>query len=521
MAQERAFKYKWAKWGDLNAFFGLMLDNVVNLVILTGILISPPFNFPKEIILEKMIPGTALGVLIGDLLYTFMAFRLAKRTGRQDVTAMPLGLDTPSTIGIALAVLGPMYMQTSKTMNPHDAAILTWHVGMATLIFIGLVKVFFSFFGDWIRRTVPQAGLLGSIGGIGLALLAFFPLLDIFEMPIVGIIALGLVLYALVARIRLPFNIPGMLAAIVVGSALYYVLGASNLLASFKAPVLSVTPAFPLPVIPSGQAWSLALQYLPVAIPFGLLTIVGGINVTESARVAGDNYRTRDILLVEAGATLAAGFFGGVAQSTPYIGHPAYKKMGGRAAYTLATGLFIGIFGILGLLQSVLQILPKAVVVPILIFVGFEIVKQSFLDTPRKHAPAVVFAYLPIIAYLLLIWSKDIFGAHFNVLSPRETGRLELLTALANGFILTAMIWGAAAAHIIDRSLRRASIYFLIAAALTFFGLIHSIKLFGDFYLPWELKDPQIPYRFAIAYGALASMLAVLSFTRGAKERKG
>ena len=39
---------------------------------------------------------------------------------------------------------------------------------------------------------------------------------------------------------------------------------------------------------------------------------------------------------------------GGVIQTTPYIGHPAYKSMGGRAAYTLATALFVGGAGVIG-----------------------------------------------------------------------------------------------------------------------------------------------------------------------------
>ena len=80
--------------------------------------------------------------------------------------------------------------------------------------------------------------------------------------------------------------------------------------------------------------------------------MVGGINVTESARVAGDDYNTRDILLTEAVATLVAGVCGGVAQSTPYIGQPAYKRMGSRAGYTLLTGIFIGWAGCSGSCRS-------------------------------------------------------------------------------------------------------------------------------------------------------------------------
>ena len=59
--------------------------------------------------LTRMIPGTAVGVLVGDLIYTFMAFRLARKTGRTDVTAMPLGLDTPSTFGTVFLIIGPAY----------------------------------------------------------------------------------------------------------------------------------------------------------------------------------------------------------------------------------------------------------------------------------------------------------------------------------------------------------------------------------------------------------------------------
>src|SRR5205814_3277268 len=96
------------------------------------------------------------------------------------------------------------------------------------------------------------------------------------------------------------------------------------------------------------QAWRSALEKLPVALPFALATIVGGIDCTESAATAGDEYDTRTVLLTEGVASVVAGCLGGVIQNTPYIGHPAYKRMGGRAAYTLATALFIGAAGYFG-----------------------------------------------------------------------------------------------------------------------------------------------------------------------------
>src|SRR5208283_294842 len=222
---ENEKKYKWFAVGDINGFFGLMFDNLTVLSFLAGILIFA-FKFPADIVYTRMFPGTAFGVLFGDIVYTWMAFRLAKKTGNTKVTAMPLGLDTPSTIGIALVVLGPAFIGLkAEGLGEHDAAMMTWYIGMATMVVIGIIKVLFSFIGQWVQRVVPQAGLLGSLAGIGLALIGLVPLVDIFSMPIVGMISLGLIFYSLVARIKLPKNFPGVLASILIGTSLYYLLG--------------------------------------------------------------------------------------------------------------------------------------------------------------------------------------------------------------------------------------------------------------------------------------------------------
>src|SRR6185436_10117274 len=92
-------KSKWFVPGDLNGFFGLMFDNVTVLSFLAAILVFG-FQFPADIIYQQMFPGTAVGVLFGNLCYSWMALQLRKRTGNANVTAMPLGLDTPSTIGM-------------------------------------------------------------------------------------------------------------------------------------------------------------------------------------------------------------------------------------------------------------------------------------------------------------------------------------------------------------------------------------------------------------------------------------
>src|SRR3954470_1276658 len=200
---------RWWAVGDVNAFFGRMLDNVVNLVILAGILVYV-FGFPADLVYGRMFPGTALGVMFGDLVYTWLAFKLARKTGRDDVTAMPLGLDSPSTIGMALAVLGPAFLAAKAKMPEADAAIVAWQVGMAAMVVIGTFKLVMSFFGEQVRRLVPEAGLLGAIGGVAIALLGALQLGEIYSEPVVGMIALGIVIYALVAKIRLPLRAPAV-----------------------------------------------------------------------------------------------------------------------------------------------------------------------------------------------------------------------------------------------------------------------------------------------------------------------
>ena len=71
----------------------------------------------------------------GDLIFTAMAFRLARRTGRSDVTAMPLGLDTPSTFGAVYLIMGPAFLAArGRGLEPLTAAEHAWFLGIAMIL---------------------------------------------------------------------------------------------------------------------------------------------------------------------------------------------------------------------------------------------------------------------------------------------------------------------------------------------------------------------------------------------------
>ncbi len=502
-------RYRIFSVGDINAFFGLMLDNMSGLVIMAAILMGA-FQMPREIVLYRMIPGSAVGVLFGDLLYTWMAVRLAKRTGNRQVTAMPLGLDTPSTFGMAFGVIGPTYLASRD-------AIFTWQVGMATIVLMGVFKIFASFCGPALRRAVPRAGLLGSIAAVALLLIAYLPFLKLFASPVVGFLSLGIVLASLIARLKLPFRVPGAFAGVLCGTVAYYLLGGAGLLPAghhFLPQLPELRFALPLPTFAFLHGLGKALTYLPLAIPFALATVVGGVDVTESAAAAGDDYSTRNILLVEGFATLLAGMCGGVIQSTPYIGHPAYKEMGGRAGYTLATALFIGLGGVFGYLSFFVDLLPEAAVAPILVFIGIEITAQAFEATPRRHFKAIALAFLPTIAYLVQIEHGLMLG---NLGKKAADLSGELLVSyrttlvLGNGFIVTSLLWGAAFASLLDHKLRGAAAFLLICAVATLCGVIHSPLESGAMFLPWAPPE-QFVWHLAAGYGVMA--LAFLGLGR-------
>jgi AGZA family xanthine/uracil permease-like MFS transporter len=244
-------------------------------------------------------------------------------------------------------------------------------------------------------------------------------------------------------------------------------------------------------------------------IPFALATVVGGIDCTESAAAVGDDYDTGQVIGIEAFATLVAALCGGVIQTTPYIGQPAYKAMGARAAYVLATALFVGSAGILGYFGYLYLVIPKVTVYPILVFIGLEITAQSFHATPQRHYPAVALACLPALAQLGLIFIEKSGIPIANLPNPAAVSEFTTLRILANGFVVTSLIWASALAAMIDRRLWRAGCLFLLASVFTLFGIMHSPEPGSPMFFPWQVAEAvqHHVYSYAAGYGLVALML--------------
>src|SRR3954451_22117506 len=74
---------RWISRGDIDGFFGLALDNLVQLLLIDT-LCRFVLGFPVDLVYGRVLPGAAVSILIGNIFYSWQAKKLAERTGRTD-----------------------------------------------------------------------------------------------------------------------------------------------------------------------------------------------------------------------------------------------------------------------------------------------------------------------------------------------------------------------------------------------------------------------------------------------------
>lgn len=78
--------FQWWRPGDLDGFFGLFIDNLIQLILIVG-LCGTVLNMPDEMLFGRILPGVAVSLLVGNIFYAFQARELARITGQMHVTA--------------------------------------------------------------------------------------------------------------------------------------------------------------------------------------------------------------------------------------------------------------------------------------------------------------------------------------------------------------------------------------------------------------------------------------------------
>src|SRR5262249_12599811 len=148
-ARSMKHKHPWFCRGDVDGFFGLFIDNLIQLMLIT-VMCRYACGFPTELIKGRILPAAGLSILIGNLFYAWEARRLALQTDRVDVTALPFGINSVSLLAFIFLVMSPVYNETGD-------ADLAWRAGLAACFLSGLVETLGAFVGAWIKRHTPRA----------------------------------------------------------------------------------------------------------------------------------------------------------------------------------------------------------------------------------------------------------------------------------------------------------------------------------------------------------------------------
>src|SRR6187551_1457628 len=385
------FKPKIWVPGDWNAFFGFGTNILVNLITLTALL-RFVLKMPDDIVFGKILPATGLMLCMSTIYYAWLAYKLAKKTGRTDVCALPSGISVPHMFVVVFVIMLPI---ATKTGDP----IKGWEAGLTWVFVQSFVLMAGGFIAPIIRKITPRAALLGTLAGVSVAFISMRPAQEMFMTPVIGITCFAVILASWFGGVRYFRGIPAGLVAIIVGSAIAWTSTALGhdyggmSLAKLGDSVKNFGFAVPLPAV--GHVFS-GFQFLGVilvtAIPFGIYDLVEAMDNVESAAVAGDSSPTTRVLTADGVVSLIGCLMGNPFINAVYIGHPGWKAMGGRIGYSAATGLMVLVLSWLGIISVMMALIPVVAISPILLYIGMLIGSQAFQETPKSHAPAIVLA---------------------------------------------------------------------------------------------------------------------------------
>lgn len=476
-----SYTYKLFSRSDFSAFWALFTDNLINLIVLSGIC-QFVFQMPAEIVYGRIVPGAAVAIIAGVAVYSWLAKRTAQREGR-DVTALPYGISTPVMFVYLFGVIGPIYWATQD-------AVLAWQVGIGAGFIGGIVAAMGALVGPWLKRVTPRAGMLGTLCGIALVFIGTVPLATIFEDPFVGFASMIIILWGLIGRFRLPFDIPAGLLALVVGTAVAFSLGKASI--SFEG--VGFYP--PLPYVGDLIAGIQHLFANPelflVLVPVQIYNFIETMNNVESAEAVGDKYPVGLCQVTDGVGTMIGAVFGSPFPTTAYIGHPAYKRMGAHAGYVIGVGTIIPAAAFLGLLAFLNNLIPVAAAAPVLVFVALSLITNTAHSIKTEHMAAVTIAMMPHVSSFLVIKWGALIGAlaasgveglpslgdpDLTAAMLQQGAHYQGHLALSQGAILTGLIWGAIVASTIDGNFRNAAGFALAAALMSSVGIIHAASL--------------------------------------------
>lgn len=504
---------RWFVRGDIDGFFGLAVDNLVQLLLIDA-LCRFVLGFDDALLYGQVLPGVAVSLLVGNLYYAWQARRLGAALGRDDLCALPYGINTVSVFAHVFLVMFPAKL-AAQLAGADDPARVAWQAGLVACFGSGLIELCGAFVAERLRKATPRAALLSTLAGVALGFISLGFLFRSFARPVVGLVTLAVLLMVYFGRVRFRGGLPGGLVAVALGTLIAWLTGVAPV---GEAPTHGHGAHVPIPALGplidalgSGALWT----YISVIVPMGVFNVVGSLQNIEAAEAAGDPYPTTPSLAVNGLGTLAAALFGSCFPTTIYIGHPGWKVMGARAGYSVLNGVFATLVCLTGTLSYLAWAVPIEAGMAIVLWIGLVITAPAFEATPRHHAPAVVIGILPSVG----AWGAMMAKAGLRAAGLGQPGQPEMSPALVpafqsadvwidgafaleQGFIFTSMFLAAATVAVIERQFTRAAAWCLAGAALSLAGFMHSYR-----FTPADTALSLAPaWTFAQGYALMAAV---------------
>src|SRR6202142_773884 len=108
--------------GTWNAFFGFGTNILVNVLVLTR-----PLRFvlkkPDSLVFGRILPALGLMLFLSTVYYAWLDYRLAQKTGRSDVTALPSGTSVPHMFVVTFVVMLPILLRPNDPIQAWEAGL--------------------------------------------------------------------------------------------------------------------------------------------------------------------------------------------------------------------------------------------------------------------------------------------------------------------------------------------------------------------------------------------------------------
>ena len=374
---------RWFVRQDVDGLLGLALDNLIQILLIVG-LCRGLLGYPSTLVYGRILPAVALSLIVGNVYYSWLAYRLGVREGRDDRTALPYGINTVSLFAHVFLVMLPVKLIALDRGATMDEAItLSWQAGLVACLGSGIIELIGSVLADPLRRWLPRAALLSTLAGIGLTFIALGFLFRTYEYPVVALVPFGIILLTYFGRVQFP--IPGGLLAVLVGTALAWMTGLVRLdEATFSQAVAAARMASTGHVyrMPSGNLARSCSRNSASSCRWACSISWAVFRIWKAPRRPAMRTRRLPAFAANGVGSVVAAVCGSCFPTTIYIGHPGWKAMGARIGYSWLNGVVMALLCVTGAAAVVAAIIPIEAGMAIVLWIGIVIGAQAFQATP-------------------------------------------------------------------------------------------------------------------------------------------